>query len=142
MRLAIAKSDGGEEEWMTEAVLDEDEVAAPHGAPCFDEGLEVQAAADEVCAQLDRHGLAYSLVYTAADIAADPHYAARQTIATVATQLLGDLKMPAPQPRMSATPAGPLRPAPDLGQDTDAILQELLGMDRGGVERLRKAGIV
>ena len=96
----------------------------------------------EICARLDEHGLAYSLVYTAADIARDPHYAARETIATVATRLLGDLKMPAPQPRLSATPAGPLRPAPDLGEDTDAILSELLGMGREAIDRLRTAGVV
>ncbi|MCC2658707.1 MAG: succinyl-CoA:L-malate CoA transferase subunit [Panacagrimonas sp.] len=96
----------------------------------------------DICARLDRHGLAYSLVYSAADIAVDPHYAARETIATVATRLLGDLKMPAPQPRMSATPAAPLRPAPDLGQDTDAVLRELLGMERGDIDRLKEAGVV
>jgi crotonobetainyl-CoA:carnitine CoA-transferase CaiB-like acyl-CoA transferase len=97
---------------------------------------------DEVCARLDAHGLAYSLVYTAADIAVDPHYAARETIATVATRVLGDLKMPAPQPRLSATPAGPLRPAPDLGQDTDAVLSDLLGLGREAIDRLRSAGVV
>lgn len=102
----------------------------------------VRHAVPEICARLDRHGLAYSLVYSAADIAADPHYAARETIATVATRLLGDLKMPAPQPRMSATPAGPLRPAPDLGQDTDAILRELLELDTAQVDQLRQAGVV
>jgi formyl-CoA transferase len=96
----------------------------------------------DICARLDRHGLAYSLVYSAADIAVDPHYAARETIATVATRVLGDLKMPAAQPRMSATPAGPLRPAPDLGQDTESILHELLGMGRGDIDRLREAGVV
>ena len=96
----------------------------------------------EVSARLDRHGLAYSLVYSAADIATDPHYAARETIATVATRVLGDLKMPAPQPRLSATPAAPPRPAPDLGQDTDAILSELLGLGRDAIDRLRSAGVV
>lgn len=102
----------------------------------------VRHAVPEICARLDRHGLAYSLVYSAADIATDPHYAARETIATVATRLLGDLKMPAPQPRMSATPAGPLRPAPDLGQDTDAILRELLALDTAQIDQLRQAGVV
>jgi crotonobetainyl-CoA:carnitine CoA-transferase CaiB-like acyl-CoA transferase len=96
----------------------------------------------DISARLDQHGLAYSLVYSAADIAADPHYAARETIATVATRLLGDLKMPASQPRMSATPAGPLRPAPDLGQHTDAILHEVLGLKRSDVDQLRKAGVI
>lgn len=102
----------------------------------------VRHAVPEICERLDRHGLAYSLVYSAADIATDPHYAARETIATVATRLLGDLKMPAPQPRMSATPAGPLRPAPDLGQDTDAILRELLALDTAQIDQLRQAGVV
>lgn len=97
---------------------------------------------DAVCARLDEFGLAYSLVYSAADIAADPHYAARETIATVLTQTLGKLKMPAPQPRLSATPAGPLRAAHDLGQDTDAILSGMLGLGQDAIARLRSAGVV
>ncbi len=101
-----------------------------------------QSPVADVCALLDRSGLAYSMVYTAADIAADPHYAARGTIATVPHRVLGDLKMPAPQPRMSATPAGPLRPAPDLGQDTDDVLRELLGLADDEVRRLRHGGVI
>lgn len=96
----------------------------------------------EITASLDCHGLAYSMVYSAADIDADPHYAARGAIADVPHRQLGQVRMPAPQPRMSATPAGAIRQAPDLGQDTDAILGSLLGLQTEELERLRRAQVI
>jgi formyl-CoA transferase len=46
-----------------------------------------------------------SRAYSIADIAADPHYAAREDIVTVDDPTLGPLKHPAVYPRLSATPA-------------------------------------
>jgi formyl-CoA transferase len=55
---------------------------------------------------------------------------------------LGSLKMPAPVPHFSATPAPPLRPAPLLGENTQEVLAELLKMSPEAIEDLRRAGIV
>jgi formyl-CoA transferase len=91
---------------------------------------------------LDTHGLAYSLVYSAADIAVDPHYAARGSIATVDNPRIGSLKMQAPQPRLSETPAPPIRVAPQLGAETDIVLREWLGLSRDKIENLRDVGVI
>ncbi len=48
---------------------------------------------------------------------------------------------PAPSPRFSRTPAGRPRPTPELGADTDSVLEEL-GFDAAAVERLRSSGVV
>ena len=96
----------------------------------------------EVTAALDAKGLAYSLVYSAADIVADPHYAARGSIATIDHPRIGPIKGQAPQPHLSGTPAPPLRAAPSLGEDTDAVLRGLLGLSTEDVTRLRAEGIV
>jgi crotonobetainyl-CoA:carnitine CoA-transferase CaiB-like acyl-CoA transferase len=96
----------------------------------------------EVCRILEEKGLAYSLIYSIKDIVADPHYEARGTIASVEHPQIGELKMPAVQPRFSGTPSPQIRPAPALGADTDEILRELAGLSAGQIAELRQAGTV
>jgi len=43
---------------------------------------------------------------------------------------------------MSATPGGVRDPAPLLGQHTDAVLQDKLGLSREELARLRERGIL
>ncbi|CAM4066327.1 CaiB/BaiF CoA transferase family protein [Bordetella muralis] len=96
----------------------------------------------DVCRILEEKGLAYSLIYSIKDIVADPHYAARGTIASVKHPQIGELKMPAVQPRFSGTPSSPIKPAPALGADTDEILRQLAGLSAGQIAELRQAGTV
>jgi formyl-CoA transferase len=96
----------------------------------------------EVCRILEEKGLAYSLIYSIKDIVADPHYEARGTIASVEHPQIGTLKMPAVQPRFSATPSPEIRPAPALGAHTDDVLRELAGLSTGQIAELRQAGTV
>lgn len=96
----------------------------------------------EVCRILEEKGLAYSLIYSIKDIVADPHYEARGTIASVEHPQIGELKMPAVQPRFSGTPSPQIKPAPALGADTDEILRELAGLSVGQIAELRQAGTV
>ena len=95
----------------------------------------------DVCRLLDENGLAYSIVYTPADIVADPHYAERGTIADVETPRIGKLKMPSPQPRLSGTPARAIDPAHALGEDTREVLSAI-GYSEQDIERLRTLGII
>jgi len=96
----------------------------------------------EVCRILEEKGLAFSLIYSIKDIVADPHYEARGTIASVDHPQIGELKMPAVQPRFSATPSPQIRPAPALGADTDEVLREFAGLSAGQIAELRQAGTV
>jgi len=63
-----------------------------------------------------------------------PHNIARGTFAEV-----GGLTQPAPAPRFSRTPAGPPRPPPLPGADTDAVLASL-GYDQTAIVALRAHG--
>lgn len=95
---------------------------------------------DETIAVLEKNGVPHSLIYSPADILADPHYAARETIATVQHPTIGAIKMPAVLPRFSAWAAPEIMPAPSLGEHTDAVLHDLLGMSNADIAALRAAG--
>ncbi len=92
----------------------------------------------EVCDLLEAKGLAYSLIYSAGDILDNPHYAARGGILTLDNPRIGQLKMP----RLSATPAPVPRLAPELGAQTDEILESSLGMTREQISALRSQRVI
>ena len=95
---------------------------------------------DEVIGILEGHGLPHSLVYSVDDILADPHYEARGSIATLDHPKIGALKMPAPSPRMSGTPASAMHAAPELGAHNDEVYGSLLGLDSQAMAGLRAGG--
>jgi len=80
-------------------------------------------------------------IYTVADIAADPHYAARGMLQTVRMDDGSELAVPGFVPKLSATPGSQRRNAPALGQDTDAVLREV-GLTEAQIGALRQRGIV
>jgi crotonobetainyl-CoA:carnitine CoA-transferase CaiB-like acyl-CoA transferase len=94
---------------------------------------------EEACVS---HDVPVATAYTAADVFADGHMAARGDLVTVEDPVAGPLRMQAPFPRFAgvdpAAPAG----APRLGEHTDAVLGELPGLDGKDVARLREQGIV
>jgi crotonobetainyl-CoA:carnitine CoA-transferase CaiB-like acyl-CoA transferase len=88
------------------------------------------------------NGVPHSLIFSPAEIVADPHYAARGSIATLDHPRLGPSKMPAAVPRFSDTPAPPLRAAPLLGANTSEILGGLLSFSEERIKGLRAEGII
>jgi crotonobetainyl-CoA:carnitine CoA-transferase CaiB-like acyl-CoA transferase len=96
---------------------------------------------NEVLEAMERAEVPAGRIYTAADIAADPHYAARGMIQDV---LAGDgepLKVPGVIPKLSATPGAIRSPAPKLGEHTEQILGSI-GFSRDDISRLREKKIV
>jgi formyl-CoA transferase len=100
-----------------------------------------QRSADEVLAALDMASVPAGRIYTVADIAADPHYAARGMLASVQMDDGSTLTVPGIVPKLSLTPGSHRRNAPALGQDTDAVLQEL-GLTAAQIQGLKDKGIV
>ena len=96
---------------------------------------------DAVLAALDRAGVPAGRIYTVADIAADPHYQARGMLADVQMDDGSTISVPGIVPKLSLTPGQHQRNAPTLGQDTDAVLQEL-GLTAEQIEGLKARGIV
>jgi len=80
--------------------------------------------------------------YTAADIFADPHMAARGDIVTVDDPVVGPLRQQAPFPRRVGEPVPVPTGAPRLGEHTDEILRDVLGCSDDEIARLREAKVV
>jgi crotonobetainyl-CoA:carnitine CoA-transferase CaiB-like acyl-CoA transferase len=80
-------------------------------------------------------------VYDARGIAADPQFAALDTITTVDDDELGPLRMQNVLFRMSRTPGAIRWAGRPHGADTDAVLAEL-GLDRDEIAGLRAKGVV
>jgi formyl-CoA transferase len=95
----------------------------------------------EVLDEMERAEVPAGRIYTAADIAADPHYAARGMIEDVIASDGEPLKVPGVIPKLSATPGAIRTPAPKLGEHTDEILQGL-GLSAADIAGLRQRRVV
>lgn len=95
----------------------------------------------DALAALAEAGVPSGRIYTVADIAADPHYAARGMLQKVTLPDGSALAVPGFVPKLSVTPGGHRRNAPALGQDTDAVLREV-GLSEAQIAALRERGIV
>jgi len=100
-----------------------------------------QHSVDEVLHALEGASVPAGRIYTVADIAADPHYAAREMLQNIQLDDGSQLTIPGVVPKLSVTPGQHRRNAPALGQDTDAILQEI-GLSAAQIEKLKASGIV
>ena len=80
-------------------------------------------------------------VYTAKDIAEDPHYQAREMLLTQATRDGYQVTVPGIVPKLSATPGTVRSSAPRLGDDTDAVLAEA-GLTPEQIALLRGKGVI
>ena len=110
----------------------------------IDQAIEdwtLQKSVEEVLQALESASVPAGRIYDIADIAADPHYEARGMFEQVTLADGSSLKVPGFIPKLSVTPGQHRRNAPDLGQDTDAILKEM-GLSSEQIQKLRANGIV
>ncbi|SDF72305.1 CaiB/BaiF CoA transferase family protein [Sporomusa acidovorans] len=96
----------------------------------------------EIKAILDEAGAPVSLVYSMADIFADPHYAARENIIEVDHPDFGTIKMPGIVPKLSATPGEVKWGGPKIGAHNEDIYGSLLGLSPEEVSDLKEKGII
>ncbi len=96
---------------------------------------------EAVLAALNEGGVPAGRIYDIADIAADPHYRARDMILQDALPDGTPCEVPGIVPKLSATPGGIDSPAPALGQHTDEVL-ESLGVDAAARRAWRDRGLI
>jgi formyl-CoA transferase len=100
-----------------------------------------QLTIDDVLAALDAASVPAGRIYSVADIAADPHYRAREMVREIT---MGDgtaLAVPGIVPRLSRTPGTIRSLAPAIGENTRAVL-EGIGLTAEQIEALYRKGIV
>jgi formyl-CoA transferase len=95
---------------------------------------------DQALEILDAVSVPAGRIYTVADIANDPHYKARENIQTIQMQDGSSLQVPGILPKLSRTPGSIKTLAPNIGQNTDEILQEI-GLNHNQIASLKQRGI-
>jgi formyl-CoA transferase len=100
-------------------------------------GLRVQ----EVLAMLATADVPSGRIFTARDIADDPHYQARDMLLMQQTRAGENILVPGIVPKLSDTPGSIRSSAPDLGEDTDSVLTEL-GFSADQIKYLRERKVI
>ena len=95
----------------------------------------------DALARCDEAGTPASLIYSIADIFADPQYRARENIRTVDSRI-GPLAVPGIVPKLSATPGEIRWLGEGLGAHNEEILCGLLGLASEELEQLRTQGVI
>jgi formyl-CoA transferase len=98
-------------------------------------------SSETVLAELTAARVPAGKIYTARDIAEDPHYRARDMILRQTTRDGFEIDVPGIVPKLTNTPGTLRSPAPKLGGDTDAILREM-GLAQGRIAELREMGAI
>ncbi len=96
---------------------------------------------DEVLAALQTIAVPAGRIYTAKDIAEDPHYRARGVIETVESADGLKVEMPGIIPKLSDNPGQVRYRAPTLGEHTDSVLKSL-GFSAEQIKTLKEAGVL
>jgi formyl-CoA transferase len=95
---------------------------------------------DQALQLLDAVAVPAGKIYTIADIANDPHYKARGNIESIQMRDGTVIDVPGVIPKLSRTPGSIKTLAPDIGENTDAILRDM-GLTDDQVASLKARGI-
>ena len=99
-------------------------------------------SADEVTQSLQRAGIAAYPALDGRDMLANPHVAARGFFVELEHPEVGKRRHLGIPWKMSRTPCAVRRPAPCLGQDTDYVLSDILGLSREQISSLRSKDVL
>lgn len=97
---------------------------------------------DENMERFNAGGVTASPVYDIEDILSDPHFQARNLVRHVPDADFGAVPMQGAFPRMSETPLDIAWTGPALGEHTEKILGEWLGIALPEIERLRNEEVL
>lgn len=136
-----------QDEWLTDPRLADVWGWVDHLDTVIRPVVEAWAAGkgkQEAAAILASEGIAAAPGNSAEDLASDPHVVARKMLVEIPrTDGVEQPVLIAGNPvKMPAMPDVPERPFPKVGEHTDAVLQELLGLDADGLADLRRQGAI
>ncbi|MEV0612760.1 CoA transferase [Nonomuraea sp. NPDC050404] len=105
-------------------------------------GWSAGLPAQELLDLLHASGVPAGRIYRAADMFADPHFAAREAIVRVAHPEFGELAMQNVTPKLSATPGAVRTAGPALGEHNEEVYRGLLGLTAEELDRLSAGGVI
>jgi crotonobetainyl-CoA:carnitine CoA-transferase CaiB-like acyl-CoA transferase len=97
---------------------------------------------DEWIRELNAAGVPCGAVRDVGDVLEDPHLAAREMVRAVEHAALGSVRVLGVPVKLSETPGAVRSAPPMLGQHTDSILRDDLGLRDEEINGLRKRGVV
>ena len=97
---------------------------------------------DEAVDKLNAGGVPTGPVNTAEDVFADPQVEARGMLMPVTDPEVGTFRFARTPPHLSAAPTLPAEPAPNMGQHTRKILEEVLDYSPDQIDDLVAKGVV
>lgn len=96
----------------------------------------------EVVSILAEAGVPVGPLYSPKEIAEDPHYQARENLVKIDDPVHGEFLVTNITPRFSATPVSVHDAGVPLGENTQEILEKMLGYGREYIETLKAEGII
>jgi crotonobetainyl-CoA:carnitine CoA-transferase CaiB-like acyl-CoA transferase len=93
--------------------------------------------ADQVEAACIAGDVPVATVYSATEIFADPHIAARGDLITVDDPVIGPIRQQAPVPRFAGEPVPVPSGAPRLGEHNEEVWRDLVGLTKTEMDALR-----
>jgi crotonobetainyl-CoA:carnitine CoA-transferase CaiB-like acyl-CoA transferase len=135
----VGRPDMADQDWFASAG------GRVHHAPELDEVVGAWIGArdlDEVLATFEEAGAAIAPVYDVQQLVDDPHVRATEMLTMVDDEDLGPLLMQNLAFRLLGTPGRIRFPGRRVGQDTEAVYAERLGLDAGQVAQLREQGVL
>jgi crotonobetainyl-CoA:carnitine CoA-transferase CaiB-like acyl-CoA transferase len=88
------------------------------------------------------HGIPVGAINNLGQVVEHPQVMARQALVEMDHPRAGKVRMVGAPVRLSETPGSVRTPAPMLGEHTDEVLKELLGLDAQEISTLRTAGAI
>ncbi|UYG05245.1 CoA transferase [Halomonas sp. LR3S48] len=101
-----------------------------------------QHDAQQVVDILAEAGVPAGLVFRAPDMLDDPHFQARESIVEVPDRQGQPLPMQNVFPRLSETPGRVKQVGPALGEHTEAVLSDWIGLTAEAIDALRADGVI
>ncbi len=87
-----------------------------------------------------KHGIPVGAINDLAEVVNHPQVKARGALVDTHHPAAGTVPVMGPAIRMGRTPGGVHSPSPRLGEHTEAVMREVLGLDDAAIAALRRAG--
>lgn len=97
---------------------------------------------EEAVAALQKAGVPSGPVWSLGDVVESPHAQARKLVSKGSNTVLGDIPLVRQPVRFEAAPEPGCARAPLIGEDTDKVLADLLGLTASRIEELRERKVI